>query len=435
MKPYNESIDYLFSLMSTGIKLGLTRTQGLLSLIDNPEREFPSILVAGTNGKGSVSSMIASILREAGYRTGLYTSPHLINFNERIRVDGEEISDEDVTTFVTLFLDKLDDTGLEPSFFEFTTAMAFEHFKRSKVDIAVLEVGMGGRLDSTNVVDPILSVITNISLDHQISLGDDIGRIAFEKAGIIREGGVVITGVEPSKEGLAYQTINAHAGKLGAKLLCSGRDFSVYPKDECGAFTYSGSGDSIDIASLPLRGAHQVGNAALALRAAEFLASTDYTITEEHMKSGLKKVLWHGRCELIDGKPPYLLDCAHNPDSARVLSENLKLFDYKRLILVFGCMYDKDVGEMFIHLLPHVSKVIFTSVDNARSAKPGDLKRLALSIPDTDDLKISILPTVKESLEDAAKGAKKGDLIIVAGSIFVVGEAKAFIEASSGIDA
>ncbi|MBI2400427.1 MAG: bifunctional folylpolyglutamate synthase/dihydrofolate synthase, partial [Deltaproteobacteria bacterium] len=292
-------IDYLYSLERHGIKPGLERVSALFTALGNPQDSFKSIHVAGTNGKGSVCSMTASVLIDAGFRTGLYTSPHLIKFNERISVAGKNISENELIEAAREVKAASKKAGLsDVTFFEFTTAMAFLHFRKKKVEFALVETGMGGRLDATNLVTPVVSVITNIGLDHTAWLGSTIKEIAFEKAGIIKPGVPVITG-EAARTALSV--IKAAAKKASSPIFIMGQDF--HAEGKCASFSYSGLSGGLTGLKLRMNGGHQVGNAALALAAIELLRAQGVHITALAIRKGLKETCWPGRFEILSRRP------------------------------------------------------------------------------------------------------------------------------------
>ncbi len=420
MKGYSETLDYLYGLEELGIVFGLESIRWILSLLDNPQDSYQSIHVAGTNGKGSVVSMVSTVLREAGFRTGAYTSPHLISFTERITVDGEPIREEEVVELTQFIKERTDreDNLRTFTFFDFTTALAFVYFERKGVEVAVVEAGLGGRLDSTNVISPLVSVITNVGPDHQDYLGDTVEEIAREKAGIIKKGVPVVTGAS----GPALAAIRETAADK-ADLHVLGEAFS-YSKKGGQTMSYRGIGTSLDNVSVPLRGDHQLFNAALALCVLELLAARGYPLDEPRIRKGLASTRWPGRLELahpLPGGPPVLYDGAHNPDGARTLAAYLLTeFPDKRKILVFGVMKDKDFKGMLGELLPAVEHVIITRPDIARAAAPADVAPYAPGAFVTDSL--------KDALEAAFKTATSKDLIVVTGSFYTLGEAKRLLD-------
>jgi len=418
MPSLKKTLRYLFSLESLGIKPGLLRIEKLLDLLGNPQNSYPSILVGGTNGKGSTASMIASVLREAGLKkVALYTSPHLSEFNERITVDGSEITGRKITQ-LTSKIKALLGRNLKPSFFELTTAMAFEYFREKKADLAVLEVGMGGRWDATNVVTPLVSVITGISLDHTRYLGNTIRDIAFEKAGIIKYKGRVVTGatLPPS-----LNVIKEEARKKKASLYILGRDFRIAGEED--SFSYYGGGKPLKRLCLNLKGRHQTRNAACALKTIDILKDYGYGIKKEAVRKGLKKAAWPGRFEIVRKNPAVILDCAHNPEGALVLKEALRRVPFKKLIFVIGVMEDKDIEGIFSALLALADTVIFTEPSCKRRAGVEMLlERLGNYAG-----KVIVKRKIREALKEAFKEASGKDCICVTGSIFTVGEARRYL--------
>jgi dihydrofolate synthase/folylpolyglutamate synthase len=454
---YSETVNYLYNLQKYGIKFGLDNISRLMSALDNPHRSFLSVHVAGTNGKGSTSAIIASILKTAGFKVGLFTSPHIISFTERVRVNGEEITENEVIELAEEIKDIVVHLGdFSPTFFEVVTAMALLYFKRKKVDIAVIEVGMGGRLDATNIITPEISIITNISYDHKEFLGDTLKEIAHEKAGIIKKGVPVVVSYQESE---AMKVIEQKAIEKNSELYIYGRDFSSVLKrnDSSGiCFDYTG-GDSFTINDLvlPLAGEHQMQNASVAIKAAELLSKklTSYfsfpasnknlhsysspspipsvllidgppinpegfrdsplvgegdhrfsNITPHHfIRKGLENVRWPGRLEIIKEYPPILIDGAHNPAAAVALSKALKKNfpgKNKRIILVLGIMGDKNARGIMEPLLPLASEIILTAPAYSRSASPEKLAGIAASLGFFD---VRITPTVKDAVEMATE--------------------------------
>jgi dihydrofolate synthase / folylpolyglutamate synthase len=419
-------------------KFDLAHVRVLLAALDHPERRFPSVLIAGTNGKGSTAATLASILRASGVKTGLYTSPHLVRINERIQVNGEEISDDDFASLqgkvdkVAEELVALAELPWHPSFFEMMTAMAFEHFAREKVELAVLEVGMGGRLDATNVVEPLVSVITDISLDHQKFLGNTVGEIAREKVGIIRPGGTVVTlPQQPEANDVIGNTIL----ELGARAvnavpyvppvspgstqyLVSGaeqRDF-VY------RYPLAVLGEEILVES-PLVGRHQLRNVALAIAAAVELNQQGFVgITAESIERGVRETRWPGRFQMIAARPGWpemVIDVAHNPAGAWALRSALsERYEDCPLIFVFGAMRDKAISEMAEILFPLAEGVIATRPENPRAASPEEIQQAA----SRTGVEVEAVEDVKLALERARVLAGPGTVIIITGSIYLVGE-------------
>src|SRR5512135_524774 len=376
---YSRAIEYLYGLQKHGMKFGLDNIRKLMSAFDNPQRSFRSIHVAGTNGKGSTSAMIASILKTAGVRTGLFSSPHLVSFTERIRVDGEEISESDVISLaeeVRATAERIED--FSPTFFEVVTTMAFLHFRKMGVEWAVIETGLGGRLDATNIIIPEVSVITRIGLDHCEFLGKTLAEIASEKTGIIRTGVPVVSALQ---EAAAIKVIEKTSKERGSMLYTHGESFMAEVVSESLdgiSFSYRGEGCYEDL-DVPLAGRYQADNASMAMKTVEILMAK-YPRMKCDIRRGLSTVQWPGRLEIINDEPPVLIDGAHNPQAAIALSEYLRktaLKKYKRIILVAGVMGDKDVEGILDPLLPVASKILFTAPAYGRSALPERLAALA----------------------------------------------------------
>lgn len=420
MPSYSQTLKYLNSLEPLGIRPGLKRIRALLKALGNPEKCYPSLHVAGTNGKGSTCAMLESILTEAGYKVGLYTSPHLIRFNERIRVSKRDISDRGLVKCVEAARNAVKKTGgIKPTFFEFTTAVAFHYFKKQKIDIAVIETGMGGRLDATNVLNPLVSVITSIGLDHTEYLGETLKQVAAEKAGIIKKKGIVVTGeTKPS----ALSAIKAAAKGKNAALKLMGRDFRCIGASS-GDFSYSGMGGKLKGLKLNLFGAHQINNAASALAAIEIIQGLGFQIREAHIKNGLKKVLWPGRFEVIRKRPLVILDACHNPEGAEALRDALKRVKFNKLILVAGIMADKDIGGILKPLAPITDTVIFTAPDTPRAAQAA----LLLEMLKPYSKPALVEDTVALACKKALSLAKPKDAVCITGSIFTIGEAKKYL--------
>nr|MDA3844183.1 bifunctional folylpolyglutamate synthase/dihydrofolate synthase [Candidatus Kapabacteria bacterium] len=377
-------LDKLFGMLRFGIKPGLDRTLALSEFCGSPHTKFPAIHVAGTNGKGSVCSMIASILSEAGYKTGLYTSPHILRFNERVKIDGQEISDEDIVALAEKLMPESEKIG--GTFLEITTVLAFKYFADNNVDIAVVEAGMGGRFDSTNILSPLLSVITNVDMDHQEYLGDNIEAIAFEKAGIIKQDTPIIVA----------RNTNEVVGVLKTQADEKSSDFRYIPDDCSGKIVrYTDKLEMIaDVKtanrtyhnlSIGLPGKHQIDNALAAIAAAEQLSGifnlteNKYTISEDIIRRGIKNVKKNcglqSRIELIRENPPLIIDAAHNTAAVRALVETLQASDIKsdKINIVLGLMKDKDVSSMLRLIRPICGKLFVCSPDNPRAMSGDEL--------------------------------------------------------------
>ncbi len=492
---YQTAISQMYALghelaQTPSHKFDLAHMRVLLRALENPERHFPGVLIAGTNGKGSTAATLASILRASELRTGLYTSPHLVRINERIRVNGEEISDDDFA----LLHDVVDRTAerlvaegelpWHPSFFEMLTAIAFEYFARAKVDIAVLEVGMGGRLDATNVIEPRVSVITDISLDHQKFLGNTVREIAREKAGIIRPGGTVVTlpqqpaanevigntilelrarGVsaapyvppvspasgqylvlsaqkELSSVGTSAKTEGCHSQRDSSR-----EEFAVARTEyrRVSRYPLQVMGSEI-LVETPLVGRHQLRNVALAIATAEELSKQGFSgISPQSIEHGIRETRWPGRFQVIpawrnltaprlrpqapdcrehreDGGPEFVLDVAHNPAGAWALRSTLSAcYEDRPLTFVFGAMRDKAIGEMAEILFPLAERVIATRAENPRSAMPEEIREAATRTA----IEVQEAPDVASALDRGRALAGPEGLVVVTGSIYIVGEA------------
>ncbi|NYZ79299.1 bifunctional folylpolyglutamate synthase/dihydrofolate synthase [Candidatus Micrarchaeota archaeon] len=410
---------YLNSFGRFGSKLGLGRTEELLKLFGNPQNDFKSVHIAGTNGKGSVTAMVSSILQEAGFRTGMYTSPHLDDFRERMEVDGVPISRDELNSLVERIkplIPKVERKASHPTFFEVTTAVAFKYFSERKVDYAVVEVGLGGRLDATNVITPEVSVITNIGLEHTDVLGKTIGSIAREKGGIIKSGVPVVTA---ESKGEALRVFERICKEKGAKLIILSKDASIRELrcDLNGClFDLKTQVRSYRKLRVPLLGEHQIENAALSVLVAEQLG-----IDERHIRSGLQKVEWPGRLEIIQRKPLLVMDSAHNPPAMRILRNSLKLFSYDKLILVIGVMKDKAIGDILEEIAPAADCIIINKPNLERAAQPEIIMKEAKKYGKP----IKIIEDVKKSVRYAKSIAGKNDLILITGSIYMLSEARA----------
>ena len=427
-------------------KFDLDHMRVLMAALGNPERRFPTVLIAGTNGKGSTASTLASILQASGLKTGLYTSPHLVRINERIRLDGKPIGDEDFE----LIHDVVGRTAAQlvregalprnPSFFEMLTAMAFGYFALRTPDIVVLEVGMGGRLDATNVVQPRLSIITDISLDHQKYLGDTIAEIAREKAGIIRPDGVVVTlpQLAEANDVIGHAILDAGARAVNAvpyvPPVSPGSDFylsSPWTMDKEGhqdprprkqTYPLQVLGQEIRVES-PLVGRHQLRNVALAVAAAVELREQGVRqITPSSIERGIRETHWPGRFQVesaLNG-PEFVFDVAHNPAGAWALRSTLSAaYGDRPITLVFGVLRDKAMAEIAEILFPVAEHIIATHADNPRSATPAEIRQAAARVA----AEVSEAENVAAALDEAQRLAGPDGLVVVTGSIYIVGEA------------
>jgi dihydrofolate synthase/folylpolyglutamate synthase len=418
---YSSAVEYLYGLQKHGIKLGLAGTRAILSRLHHPERRYRAIHIGGTNGKGSTAAMAASMLMASDYRVGLYTSPHLVEFRERIRVNGAMIPERRVGELVSRIKESAGpDSSL--TFFEFTTALAFQYFAEAQVDVAVLEVGMGGRFDATNVVQPVATAITTISLDHEDYLGDTTERIAYEKAGIIKPGIPVILGRLDQQ---AERMIREVAEAQGAPLYQLGIDFDV--RGDSSSFEYAGLG--VTHGGLPCRllGRHQLDNAACALALMKVAERSGLRVPHEAMKSGLAATQWEGRLDTVDRNPTVVLDGAHNPAAARVLAAFLADFRAShpgsRVALILGMMRDKAHRAFVQMLLSTIDELIVTQAAIPRAASCLELRE---SLADLMPL-MHTAATPGEALSLARGLMTPADLICVAGSLMLVGDIKALL--------
>lgn len=427
-------------------KFDLAHMRVLLAALGHPENSFPTVLIGGTNGKGSTAATLASILQASGLKTGLYTSPHLVRINERISLNGEAIGDDDFAMLhdvVDRTVERLvgeGDLPWHPSFFEMLTAMAFEYFARNRPDMVVLEVGMGGRLDATNVVEPRLSIITDIALDHQKYLGETIGEIAREKAGIIRQGGVVVTlpQLPEANDVIGNAILDADARAVNAvpyvppmspgsgQWPVVGGQLQRYPLDVMGT--------QIMVES-PLVGRHQLRNLALAIAAAEELHNQGLDnqgiakITPETIAQGIRETRWPGRFQVLPAmgdNPEYVLDVAHNPAGAWALRSTLSaayqdLGNGREITMVFGVMRDKSMREITEILFPIAGHVIVTHANNPRAASPDEIRQAAARVAVGTDIEAT--ENVASALNQARAVAGSAGLVVITGSIYIVGEA------------
>lgn len=415
MEAYDECLRTMYGLRRFGIKLGLEVITRILNGLDRPHEAYRSIHIAGTNGKGSVASMLTGTLQAAGYSVGLYTSPHLVHFNERIRIDGRPVTDGEIVQAYRAIRD-VRDMAREPTFFEFTTAMALHLFKQHRVDWAVIETGMGGRLDATNVLAPDLSIITNISLEHKGYLGNTIAAITHEKAGIIKPRTPVVTGVrQPS----AVAVVTERAEKIEAPCFRAGHDFTCR-RTAGGRFRYRGLDHVWKDLTTNLLGRHQVENAGLALAGVEVLMRRGVPLTESHVRHALNHVSWPGRLETVCREPLIVVDGAHNLMAARNLGRYLaETYPDREIIMVAGILDDKPAAEMLAALLPPCSRAVITAPTIDRAIPAEALARMAAKFIDPVDT----APTVDRAVARALQLVRQDQVICIAGSLYVVGEA------------
>jgi dihydrofolate synthase/folylpolyglutamate synthase len=418
MDRYSETLQKIYNLRGGMIDLRLDRMERALALFDHPENACPSIHIAGTNGKGSTAAMLHGILSRAGYRTALYTSPHLVSFTERIRIDGDEIAPDDVVAIAAEIWCETAAADVPLTFFEFVTVMAFVYFARRRTAVAVIEVGLGGRLDATNVITPMVSAITTISKDHEAYLGPDEISIAREKGGIIKPG---IPAVIGKVSGEVAEVLRSIAADRRAPAYFLGIDFKFFLKDD-GDFDYTGIKQNFLNLELALRGRHQRANAAVALAALELIADR-FPVEGNTLREALQQVRWPGRLDVMLERPTVILDGAHNPEGAKALVDELSGFRPGRTVrLLFATMADKEWELMLRSLATVVDEVIFTKVEMERSADPRQLAERLGPIPHR------VIFDSRTALRALVDEAQEEDVIVVAGSLYLLGELRPLIE-------
>ncbi len=484
-REYDQGLSYLYNLQKFGIKFGLSKTENLLKVFNNPQENLRLIHIAGSNGKGSVAAMLSSVYSQAGYKVGLFTSPHLIDFRERFQINGRLIEKDQTLALIKEIKEK---TDLEepPTFFEFVTAMALLYFYRERVDLAIMETGLGGRLDATNIIHPLITVITTITLEHQEYLGRTLKKIALEKAGIIKPHIPLVTGVNQIKVQVILKDI---CQEKQAPMLLAGRDFRTR-KLKDGTFSYCGIriadcgvGEQLGVRisefgvgedargklqdaswtknegrgardqvlitpnsepflverrtpngfipqsafrnpqlKVGLLGDHQIRNAGLALTVIDYLKAR-FPVQEEAVREGLVRVTWPGRLEVLSERPWIVLDGAHNPGAMKTLSRNLpRVFSYKRLLLIIGMMKDKDIEQTFNYIIPKADIVYLSRAEYDRSSEPESL----LPFVKVKNLPCHLAQSIPLAINQARKEAEPEDLILITGSLFLVGEARAW---------
>ncbi len=423
---YQQSLDYLYNRLpvfhisgGSAYKPGLENTIRLLDALGNPHLKFKSVHIAGTNGKGSVSHMVAAILQQSGYKTALYTSPHLIDFGERIRINGITIDPEFVVSFVENHRDLVE--TVQPSFFELSMAMAFDYFAKNQVDIAVIETGLGGRLDSTNILMPILSIITNIGLDHTEFLGDTVEKIAFEKAGIIKPGVPVVIGeyLPDTKPVFIHK-----ATETGSKVILAQDTFPLkWLESAPDQLSFEFRNERYNVG---LTGKYQLKNCAAVLAAIDELNQISLTIPSGAIHSGLSEVAQltglRGRWEIIDRFPLLIADTAHNVQGMSAVVEQLSRYPVNRLHIIIGMVNDKDIDGV-LQILPVNAQYYFTNAQVKRALAASDLQNQAQKY----ELHGNAFTTLEDAINSAKEQAGPNDLILITGSNFVVGEALAII--------
>ncbi|MFH1276576.1 MAG: folylpolyglutamate synthase/dihydrofolate synthase family protein [Candidatus Woesearchaeota archaeon] len=408
-----EILDYLYRLERFGIKLGLEETTKLLNLLENPQNKFKSIHIAGTNGKGSTSAFLASILQQAGYKVGLYTSPHLVKFNERIRINNQQISDRQLVQLTKQIKQITERNNLKPTFFEFTTSLAFKYFAEQKVDIAVIETGMGGRLDATNILNPLISVITNISFDHQKYLGDTLDKIAQEKAAIIKENSLVLTGENDLE---LLNIFKNEALTKNAEFFILNNNFKLVDSNlEEQEFSFYG-----ETYQIKLLGEHQIKNASLALETIFLLNKKEKVkVTLEQIKSGLLNTTWAGRLQILQKEPLIILDGAHNVAGMQRLRNFVQKIPSKfnQKVLILGIAEDKEISEMCSLICPLFENIILTQ----GNYKPASLDVLEKEVKKYNQ-NIFKFKNSQEAINKAISLTKKDDFMLICGSIYLVGD-------------
>jgi dihydrofolate synthase/folylpolyglutamate synthase len=438
---YRDALEYLYSFVDFSLQKAVTysperfkleRMQALVALLGNPQYKYPAIHVAGTKGKGSVSILCTNALIETGYKVGLYTSPHLDDYSERIQVNNEFIPHADLTALVDEIKPYVAAIP-ELTTFEITTALAFLYFARQKVDVAVIEVGLGGRLDATNVIIPKVCVITSLSYDHTLLLGDTLSQIAGEKAGIIKTGVPVVNSPQDDEARLVIERIAAeHSSPLlqvGKDLLfeqvshsLKGQTLRVWSPDDN---IYSST-----VLSIPLLGAHQAVNAATAYATLRVFEQKGIEITEKAIKNGFANTFWPGRFEIVQHSPPVILDCAHNRDSAYKLRLTInEYYPGQSVVLIFGASEDKDIEGMFIELMPLVKELITVRSFHPRAIDPDKLVEMGKRFGHP----IHCVDHIPEAIDKALKLIDQDQIVLITGSIFVVAEARKYWEHKANI--
>ena len=420
--PYSDptmhpALYYLFNLEHFGMKLGLETITKLLAALDNPQERIESVHVAGTNGKGSTCAFLYSILREAGYKVGLYTSPHLVCFTERMVVNGKEISEGEMIPLIEKIRAVAEREKLEVSYFEFVTAMAWLYFSHKKVDIAIIEVGMGGRLDATNVINPLVTVITHIDIDHTTCLGKTVSLIAKEKAGILKQGVPLVT-AEKRKKVLTYFQEECTA-KNSALFQVENLLQSTLVKNDLGGQEFETSGLLNSRWKTRMLGEYQLENACTALVTAKLLQERGYTIPRQALQAGVAKACWPGRLQVMQQNPLVIIDGSHNLKGMKELKKFLENIP-QRKVLVLGIAKDKQIAKMVSLIVPLFERVILTQ----GNFKPAPLQRLTKAVQKYTS-QVEESKNVAEALEKAKGYVKKGEMVLVTGSLYVAGDALA----------
>ena len=424
-----ESLNYIYSLTPKGIKLGLKNISAVLNELGNPQLNIPSIHIAGTNGKGSTAAFCESILRHAGYNVGLYTSPHLNHFRERIQINRIPLSESEVIQLVVKVKNVVENLKIPITFFEFGTAMAFLHFAEQETDVNVIEVGMGGRLDATSLCKGDISIITAIAKDHTPYLGNKIEEITFEKASIIKKGGTVFA-VKGDKK--VHEVIKNVSVQKSANARFLGEHFVVkntLGKSSSLLITYQNNDVYLKNLELSLAGFFQASNAALALSACLHHAHKNgKEISEKSIRISLKNTSWAGRMEVIASRPTILLDIAHNPAAVKEMAKSAqKLFSYTRVIIIYGVMKDKQADEMLQKLSNFGDHFILVRPNQERSENPTRLKKILKKY----NASCEVIESIPKAIRKVKQTALSDDMVCITGSIFTVGEAKQYLENES----
>jgi dihydrofolate synthase/folylpolyglutamate synthase len=427
---YQETIKWLYDLHLFGIKFGLEKVEKLLEYLGNPQDKLRVIHIGGTNGKGSVCSMISSILTKMGYSVGMNTSPHLSEFTERIQINGKQISKAKVIEYANRLVEIREKVNAETEFgyatyFEIVTAMALQYFADKEVDYVVLEVGLGGTLDATNVVTPLISVITNIGLDHTEHLGNTLTSVAQNKAGIIKPKIPVLTSNTNTE---ILDVISKKSNELNCTLYQLGDQIKykiIGSSDEGISLDYDGLNLELKDLNVGLLGKHQAENAAMALGILDILSAFDaenWDIDEDKIRTGLLNAKWPGRLEIVQRSPIVLLDGAHNPEGAITLQNALKLFEYNNLNLIFGCSEEKDIKAILDNIMPNADRIYLTQANVRRATKP----EIILEIINDSEVEKIIIPDVTKAVVTAIENSNPDDMICICGSLFIVGEAREY---------
>jgi dihydrofolate synthase/folylpolyglutamate synthase len=405
---YELALSYLASLNESRIKPGLQRIRKALAALGSPHLQYPHVLVGGTNGKGSVVSFMGTALSAAGYRTGIFTSPHLQDFEERIVVDSQAVSRDELPGLV----EAVKEAGVEMTYFEFATVMSLLYFARQRVDLAILEVGLGGRWDATNATDPVLSVITSVDLDHQEWLGQTLEEVAREKSGIMRKDRPVIVG---SMVSAARKIVLEQAEAVGARVILSGRDFRTVRDITGSCLQFEGMMWSIKELVPGLKGQFQLDNAACALASLEILSGSGFEIRQVEAARGIESAWWPGRLQVVKGSPPIIVDAAHNRAAVKALVASLD--KGIPVVWLFSALSGKDIGGMTAEMTPLGSRFVLVPLDHPRGLT---VRELEVEIPEGCDIKR--VSNVKQGIEEALKLAGRQGCVVVAGSVVLAGE-------------